>query len=135
MQMTGYELLANYEKAEDKDKQIQILADLNHIPVDMVCFVIDNSEKFDTSEAPLSTEEFTGIDVHDISNLMPSCGSCNRYKSTMDLETFRKQLQKIPDRLKRDVCTYNIAVRFGMVQENREPIKFYFEKVGESDAN
>lgn len=59
MQMTGYELLANYEKAEDKDKQIQILADLNHIPVDMVCFVIDNSEKFDTSETPLSTEEFS----------------------------------------------------------------------------
>lgn len=29
-----------------------------------------------------------------------------------------------------EVCTYNIAVRFGMVQENREPIKFYFEKVG-----
>lgn len=81
------------------------------------------------------TEEFTGIDVHDISNLMPSCGSCNRYKATMDLETFRKELQKIPDRLKRDVCTYNIALRYGMVQENREPIKFYFEKVGESDAN
>jgi hypothetical protein len=59
MQMTGYELLENYEKAEDKDKQIQILADLNHIPVDMVSFVIDNSEKFDTSETPLSTEEFT----------------------------------------------------------------------------
>ena len=48
MQMTGYELLANYEKAEDKDKQIQILAD----------FVIDNREKFDFSETPLSTEEF-----------------------------------------------------------------------------
>lgn len=80
------------------------------------------------------TEEFTGIDVHDISNLMPSCGSCNRYKATMDLETFRKQLQNIPDRLKRDVCTYNIAVRFGMVQENREPIKFYFERVGGADG-
>lgn len=37
--------------------------------------------------------------------------------------------------LKRDVCTYNIALRYGMVQENREPIKFYFEKVGEADAN
>ena len=47
MQMTGYELLANYEKAEDKDKQIQILSDLNHIPVDMVCFVIENREKFE----------------------------------------------------------------------------------------
>lgn len=66
---------------------------------------------------------------------MPSCGSCNRYKSTMDLENFRKQLQKIPDRLKRDVCTYNIALRYGMVQENREPIKFYFEKVGGVDGN
>lgn len=74
------------------------------------------------------TEEFTGIDVHSIDNLMPACGSCNRYKATMDLETFRKQLQKIPDRLQRDVCTYNIAIRFGMVQENREPIKFYFER-------
>lgn len=78
------------------------------------------------------TEEFTGIDVHDISNMMPACGSCNRYKATMDLETFREQLQKIPDRLKRDVCTYNIAVRFGMVQEKREPIKFYFEKMKET---
>ena len=80
------------------------------------------------------TEEFTGIDVHDISNLMPSCGSCNRYKATMDLETFRKELQKIPDRLKRDVSTYNIALRYGMVQENREPIKFYFEMVGGADG-
>lgn len=58
MQMTAYELLANYEKADDKDKQIQILADLNHIPVDMVCFVIDNSEKFENLETPLSTGEF-----------------------------------------------------------------------------
>lgn len=68
-----------------------------------------------------NTEEFTGIDVHDISNLMPSCGSCNRYKATMDLKTFRQQLQKIP--------------RYGMVQENREPIKFYFEKVEEEHGN
>lgn len=79
------------------------------------------------------TEEFTGIDVHSIDNLMPACGSCNRYKATMDLETFRKQLQKIPDRLQRDVCTYNIAIRFGMVQENREPIKFYFERAKENE--
>lgn len=79
------------------------------------------------------TEEFTGIDVHSIENLMPSCGSCNRYKATMDLETFRKQLLKIPDRLKRDVCTYNIAIRYGMVFENREPIKFYFEMQEEQE--
>ena len=46
------------KKQMTKTKKIQILADLNHIPVDMVCFVIDNSEKFDDSETPLSTEEF-----------------------------------------------------------------------------
>ena len=79
------------------------------------------------------TEEFTGIDVHSMDNLMPACGSCNRYKATMDLETFRKQLQKIPDRLQRDVCTYNIALRYKMVQENRKPIKFYFERVKEDE--
>lgn len=78
-------------------------------------------------------EEFTGIDVHCIDNLMPACGSCNRYKATMDLETFRKQLQKIPDRLKRDVSTYNIALRYGMVTENRKPIKFYFERINEAN--
>lgn len=77
--------------------------------------------------------EYT-VDVNSIDNLMPACGSCNRYKSTMDLEVFRKELQKILDRLKRDICTYNIALRYGMVQENREPIKFYFEKVGGENA-
>lgn len=77
-------------------------------------------------------EEFTGIDVHSIENMMPSCGSCNRYKSTYELEIFRKMLSGIPKRLARDVSTYNIAVRFGMVEEHNEPIKFYFEKVEES---
>lgn len=81
------------------------------------------------------TEEFTGVDVHDINNLMPSCGSCNRYKGTMELETFRHELGKIPDRLKRDVSTYGIAVRFGMVEENREPIRFYFERMGDDGTD
>ena len=78
-------------------------------------------------------EEITGIDANAIENLMAACGSCNRYKATMDLETFRKQLQKIPDRLQRDVCTYNIALRYGMIHEDREPIKFYFEKEGDTE--
>ena len=62
-------------------------------------------------------------------------GTPEECRATMDLETFRKELQKIPDRLKRDVCTYNIALRYGMVKENREPIKFYFERVGGADGN
>lgn len=69
-----------------------------------------------------------GFDVHSEENLMPSCVSCNKYKATMDLETFREQLRKIPGRLKRDSSTYNLALRFGMIKENEKPIKFYFEK-------
>lgn len=74
-------------------------------------------------------DDLLGIEVDGIENMLPACSSCNRYKATMDLETFRKQLQKIPDRLQRDVCIYNIALRYGMVQEDREPIKFYYEKM------
>jgi hypothetical protein len=81
------------------------------------------------------TEEFTGIDVHSIENLMPSCGSCNRYKATMDLETFRRMLSGIPKRLARDVCTYNIAVRFGLIEEHHEPIRFYFERMDKEMEN
>ena len=33
------------------------------------------------------------IDVHDVSNMMPACGSCNRYKSTMDLESNYRKYQ------------------------------------------
>ena len=71
-----------------------------------------------------------GTDV--IDNMLPACGSCNRYKSTHDLETFRRMLSKIPERLQRDSSTYNIALRFGVIKEHREPIEFYFEQMGGS---
>lgn len=72
--------------------------------------------------------EYMDESVDTVKNMLPSCGSCNRYKSTYDLETFRKMLSGIPKRLSRDVSTYNIAKRFGMVEEHNEPIVFYFEK-------
>lgn len=55
-------------------------------------------------------------------------GSRADHASNYDLETFRKMLSGIPKRLSRDVSTYNIAKRFGMVEEHNEPIVFYFEK-------
>ena len=67
-------------------------------------------------------------EIDTIENMLPACGSCNRYKSTYDLETFRRMLSGIPKRLARNVSTYNIAVRFGIVEEHNEPIKFYFER-------
>lgn len=75
-------------------------------------------------------DDILGIEIDGVENMLPSCGSCNRYKSTYDLETFRKMLSGIPKRLARDVSTYNIAVRFGMIEEHTEPIQFYYEKIG-----
>lgn len=64
-----------------------------------------------------------------VDHTLPSCGSCARCKSTYDLETFRRMLSKLPDKLKRDSSTYNIALRFGIIEEHREPIIFYFEEM------
>lgn len=71
-----------------------------------------------------------GLKVDSVENMLPSCRSCNKYKATFDLETFREMLSGIPKRLVRDVSTYSIAVRYGMVEEHEGKIKFYFEKIG-----
>lgn len=74
-------------------------------------------------------DDILGIEVDGLENMLPACSSCNRYKSTFDLEMFRQMLSGIPKRLARDVSTYNIAKRFGMIEEHEEPIRFYFEKM------
>lgn len=79
-------------------------------------------------------DELLGMEVDGVENMLPSCSSCNRYKSTYDLETFRKVLSGIPKRLARDVSTYNIAVRFNMIEEHNEPIVFYFERMKERES-
>lgn len=76
---------------------------------------------------------WNGAESDVVENMLPACRSCNNYKHTMLLETFRKELEKIPDRLQRDVNTFGIAKRYGMIVEHREPIKFYFEKLEENN--
>lgn len=70
-----------------------------------------------------------GADTLD--NMLPACRSCNHYKSSMDLETFRKCLERMPIVLERDCVTYKIAKRFGIVQPVKEKVKFYFEEIAE----
>ncbi|WP_133965165.1 HNH endonuclease [Eubacterium limosum] len=62
-----------------------------------------------------------------VENMLPACRSCNHYKSTLDLEDFRKMIEKMPDTLIRDSVTYKNAVRFGVVVPNKLPVIFYFE--------
>lgn len=63
----------------------------------------------------------------ELENMLPSCRSCNHYKSTMTIEDFRKALTRMPDVLLRDCTTYRIAERFGIVKSNSDPVLFYFE--------
>ena len=67
----------------------------------------------------------------EISNMFPSCRSCNHYKNTMTIERFREALEHMPYVLIRDNVTYRNAVRFGLVKHPEKPkVIFYFEKVG-----
>jgi len=67
----------------------------------------------------------------DISNLMPSCRTCNHYKRAHSLEIFRRYIQEIPRKLRQNYI-YKVGVVYGNVIEHEKPIKFYFEEVEES---
>lgn len=66
-----------------------------------------------------------GMDMVD--NMLPACRSCNHYKSTMSIETFRKMVENMPTALMRDSVTYRNAVRFGLVIPWPHQVRFYFE--------
>ncbi len=68
-----------------------------------------------------------------IDNMLPACRSCNHYKSTLTLEQFRTNIERMPDTLTRDSTTYKIAVRFGVIKVVRPKVMFYFEKWAEFD--
>lgn len=70
--------------------------------------------------------------TNDLSNLMPSCRSCNNYKRTYTLEKFRKQLSLLNSRLERDSVIYRISKRYGLLKEINKSIRFYFEEVKEN---
>lgn len=64
---------------------------------------------------------------HDIENLNPSCSRCNKWKSTYDLEQFRKVIETSLMRLNRDTPNFRLARDYGLLKETPKEIKFYFE--------
>lgn len=64
----------------------------------------------------------------ELENMICACRSCNHYKSTFSLELFREQLSEIPKRLRRDIATFRIAERYGLIEIKDKEIKFLFEE-------
>lgn len=64
----------------------------------------------------------------ELSNMNPSCHSCNHRKHTLTVEDFRKALERQPDVLMRDNVTYRNAIRYGQIKVVNPAITFYFEK-------
>jgi 5-methylcytosine-specific restriction endonuclease McrA len=78
-------------------------------------------------KVPVFLSHLTLTDLNHIDNLYASCSSCNNYKSTKCLETFRAELQRQPEILRNERPTVRLSERFGLLQFNIKPVVFYFE--------
>jgi 5-methylcytosine-specific restriction endonuclease McrA len=65
----------------------------------------------------------------EIDNLLPCCQSCNSCKSDLSIEEFRERVLDRVTRLNNCYSEYQIAKRFGLVQETPKEIIFYFEQL------
>lgn len=63
----------------------------------------------------------------DMSNIVCACRSCNWYKSTFSVETFRQQIAAIPARLRKNPA-FRIAERYGLITVNQKPVTFRTDK-------
>jgi hypothetical protein len=66
---------------------------------------------------------------HNTDNFNPSCARCNRWKSTFTIEQFRNEIYLQISRLNRYSNNYRMALDYGLIEETKIPVKFYFEKV------
>lgn len=71
---------------------------------------------------------------HTEDNLFPSCPRCNNYKSTMSIETFRKEVMETLRKLEK-YTLYNNAIRFGIIETKQWDGQFYFEKCFKPDVH
>jgi len=64
-----------------------------------------------------------------IENLTPSCRRCNHYKRTASIEVFRRMLQTLHERIRKNyIC--KVAEDYGIITVKPWCDKFYFEQIG-----
>lgn len=82
----------------------------------------------------MQVDHVVSVYAHDgknaLDNYMPACRMCNQYKSTYTVEKFREQLGKLTERLEKHFI-YRLARNYGLIVEQPQEIKFYFEVIDE----
>lgn len=70
-----------------------------------------------------------------LDNLFPSCRACNIDKHASTLENWRAQMQRRVEVCRNNYSAFRHAERFGLVQEIKKPIVFWFERYGEANRD
>lgn len=63
-----------------------------------------------------------------IENMIPACASCNKLKSSLNVECLRKYIEGFVSSLNKYTNQYKFAKRYGQIKETVQPVKFWFEK-------
>ena len=74
-----------------------------------------------------STGILTNPQLDIMDNLNPSCPECNHYKSSMPLESFRRELAQQVARAEKSSKNFRFAWKYNQVKITPSPIVFYFE--------
>lgn len=87
---------------------------------------------------PFQRERFKKYSEEEIEcfeNYMPACRRCNHYKRAHSLEVFREMIEEIPFKLTRDNYIYKVGLDYSLIEEHRQKVVFYFEKVEQGLIN
>lgn len=60
-------------------------------------------------------------------NYFPACKPCNLFKSVFSVEQFRVEIQAQAERARAYSVNFRTAERFGLVQEVKKQVVFWFE--------
>lgn len=77
-----------------------------------------------------------GLDPDRFENLMPSCRSCNFYKSSTTIDKFRYTMNGVHERLTTGSAKFlvKLAIRYGIVEITPFNENFYFENQEATDG-
>lgn len=93
----------------------------------LIEFHVDHKEPF---------HSYTGKDLNAISNLLPACAPCNRFKGGMTVSQFRHELSQQAERARRYSSNFRWAEKFGLITvKESDAVFFYFDKVEQKEHN